>query len=69
MNPRKIRPRVTRELRGLVALDMIRRYQITVEPFGDGWRIFGRGVDLLVSEMAEVEASDLTPWPHPAGCP
>ncbi len=69
MKPRQSRPRVSRELRGLIALDIARRRQLEVEPFGNGWRIFGRGVDLLVADLWMVDPSDLRPvkyrheWP------
>ena len=39
----------------------IARLNLSIRPFGKGFRICGRGVDLLTSEVAHLSISDLTP--------
>lgn len=44
----------------------VKRRGLHMEPIGKGWRIFGFGVDILVSGLAEVNLLDLKPIHRPA---
>jgi len=35
---------------------------ITIAPRGNGWKLRGLGVDLVVSDLANLDANDLAPY-------
>lgn len=40
------------------------RRGLVIEPFGVGWRIYGRGVDLLALNLADLGEKELVPHVH-----
>lgn len=43
------------------ALDKILERGLRVTPFGQAWRIFGPGVDLLTAKLSSLSSTDLRP--------
>lgn len=37
---------------------------LRIVPFGEGWRVFGPGVDLLTLRLGSLSATDLRPAPE-----
>lgn len=60
-SPAHRRYALARELRYWVTLDLIRRRGLRIEEFGIGWRVCGRGVDVLASDLRVLEPPDLEP--------